>query len=191
LTTDRYETWKEYFDEKFNGDEFIVDDKTGTKIGTYDISSTVSSCHITVIWPNEDWTQIEDVQFFSSQTKAWSGESLGPNPKDFGRLTQENLERLESFLEVPLVSGWTAVEYYVAGRLLKTVSFEGNGQDKRILADYTGETGCLMILLFWPILLVIETLVSKRIIGKKRTLYIEPMNKRKVTLKNNKGRLLE
>ena len=124
-----------------------------------------------------EWKNIDDVQYHSSETTAWSGESIGPNPPEFGKMNPENIERLNNFLKVPLELGWTGEELQLFGTTLKRTSYEKSGAKNRILTEYGGDLGCLTYLLFWPILWLVNILIKRGIIGTRRLVAVDPMRK--------------
>jgi len=172
-----YSNWKDYINRSFNGDEFTFEDKTNEKLGTFNIKSNVSTCWISFIWPSNEWKEIDDVQYYSSETTAWSGESIGPNPQKFGKLTQENIERLNNFLKVPLELGWTGEELQLFGKTLKRTSYELPDRKNRILTEFGDDLGCLTYLLFWPILWLVNILIKREIVGTRKLITVEPMRK--------------
>jgi len=170
-----YKNWKEYIKHKFEGDEFIFDDRTGEKISYLDIRSTVSTCKISFIWPNKEWTEIDDVQYYSLETQAWSGESIGPNPKKFGKLSPDNIKLIDNFLKIPLEIGWIGEELKLFGKTIKRTSYVRTEQKSRILTEYGGELGCLSHLFLLPILWLVNWLIKLEIIGTRKLIIVEPM----------------
>ena len=173
----KYSNWKEYVNESFNGDEFTFEDKINERFGTFNIKSNISTCCISFIWPSNEWKEIDDVQYYSSETAAWSGEFIGSNPHKFGKLTPENIERLNNFLKIPLEMGWTSEELQLFGKTLKRTSYELTERKNRILTELGGDLGCLTYLLFWPLLWLVNILIKRGFIGTRKLINVEPMKK--------------
>jgi hypothetical protein len=168
--------WKEYLERKFSDHSiFTIDDKTNVKSnGVYTITAKGSKTGISFIWPDNDWMTIDDIQFHNSKVKSWSGELLGGNGPKHGKFNQENIDYVNEVLETPLKKGWTSTDYYLFGKIFKSVSKEGMNPNigKKILTDY--KFGCIGTILF-PITFIIDFGINKGLIGKKKTSIVKPM----------------
>jgi|GEM_PF-1819432 len=175
ISTD-IKNWKEYLERKFSDDSiFTITDKTNIKSnGIYTITAKGSETVISFIWPDNDWLTIDDIQFHNPKVKGWSGELLGGNGPKKGKFNQENIEYVNLILDTPLKKGWTSTDYYLFGKVFKSISKEGMNpkSGKEILTDFN--FGCIGTLLF-PISILINIGLITGIIGKKETRIIKPM----------------
>ncbi|MGS2727958.1 hypothetical protein ACU8DI_15235 [Psychroserpens sp. BH13MA-6] len=170
--------WKEYLEKKFSDHSvFTIDDKTNIKSnGIYSVTAKDCETEISFIWPDNEWLTIDDIQFHNPKAKGWSGELLGGNGPKHGKFNQENIDYVNLVLETPLKKGWTSTDYYLFGKVFKSVSREGMNpkSGKEILTDFN--FGCIGTLLF-PITLLINVGLNIGLIGKKKTIIIKPMVK--------------
>ncbi|WP_417195357.1 hypothetical protein [Bizionia sp.] len=168
--------WKDYLEMKFSDRTiYTINDATDVlSNGTYSIIAKGSETEICFIWPDKDWLTIDDIQFYNTKVRGWSGELLGGNGPKNGEFNQKNIEHVNLVLETPLKKGWTSTDYFLFGKIFKSVTKEGINPDAGlvILTDYN--YGCIGMILF-PISLLIDFGVTKGLIGRKKISIIKPM----------------
>jgi len=170
------ENWKDYLERKFSDHSiYKIDDKTNVlSIGAYIVTAKGSETEISFLWPYKNWLTIDDIQFHNSKVNGWSGELLGGNGPKHGKFNQENIDYVNMVLETPLKKGWTSTDYYLFGKIFKSVTKEGMNSNlgKKILTDY--KFGCIGTILF-PITILIDIGMNRGLIGNKKTCIVKPM----------------
>ncbi|WP_156179540.1 hypothetical protein [Bizionia psychrotolerans] len=168
--------WKDYLEMKFSDQTiYTINDATDVlSNGTYSITAKGSETEICFIWPDEDWLTIDDIQFYDTKVRSWSGELLGGNGPKKGRFNQKNIEYVNLVLETPIKKGWTSTDYFFFGKIFKSVTKEGINPDAGLVIFTDYNLGCFGIILF-PISLLIDFGVSTGLIGKKKISIVKPM----------------
>ncbi len=168
--------WKEYLERKFSDRSiFTIDDKTNDLTnGVYTITAIGNETEISFIWPDKDWLTVDDIQFHNPKVNSSSGEILGGNGPKFGKFNQENINYVEQALETPMKKGWTSNDYFLFGKIFKSVSRDGMNPNigTKISTEY--KFGCVGFL-FFPITILIDIALNKGIIGQKKTYVVNPM----------------
>ncbi|SFH24900.1 hypothetical protein [Pontibacter chinhatensis] len=170
--------WKDYLERKFSDEALyqIIDNTDVLSNGVYRVESKTNETVIDFICPNQDWSTLDDIQFYSGAAKAWSGELLGGNNPKAGLFNRENLDSVERLLKTPIKYGWISVEYYLGKRLFKAVAYknENGSMGEKIFTDYnTGLAGVMLL----PFTLLINIFLHLGWIGKKSMIVVDPIVK--------------
>lgn len=173
-----FKNWKNYLERKFSDEALyqIIDNTDVLSDGVYRVKSKTNETLIDFIYPNQDWTTLDDIQFYSDSAQAWSGELLGGNNPKAGLFNQENLDAVEHLLETPIKYGWISQEFYLGKRLFKSVAYinENGSKGEKIFTEYnTGLAGVMLL----PFTLLINLLLHLGWIGKKSMIVVDPIEK--------------
>ncbi len=135
------------------------------------------------MFPNEDWSEINDVQYYNSNTKGWSGKSwmqIDPN-QDYIKFNQKSLELINEYLAPVFKTGWSSIDLYIFNKHYKSIVYKEQNFIGKPFKYTNANYGCISIILF-PLFILLEALIKKGIIGK-----IERLNLKPILDRNKKG----
>jgi len=163
--------WKEYIESTFKpSSDFTIEDKTqvGEK-GIYSLTHKLTETRFDFIYPDNDWKEIGDVQFYNPKTKGWSGEFW------IAEFNETEKQRLNEFLEPALERGWSNKDFYLFGKHYQSKVYWNKNFDGKNFGYHTG-FGCLWFVLF-PFLWAMTKLMELNLISGMKKIIIDPTNK--------------
>lgn len=159
-------TWRDYIKHRFgNQNQFEIHEEARSSI------RIVSKTNETIIWfYGVQDKLIADLHYYSTNTIAWSGEVITVDR--YGLFLEENVQTVEEILQIPLRQGWSAIEYYLFGKIYKSRTYYNRSFEKPCFVYYPSWRSILT----FPIFNFARILKMSQIVTE-RPVIIEPVFK--------------